>query len=63
MILIQGLIHDFVFEILNFIIVGVCCLCVHRHGPHIWLLIVKAKFQIQSHELSPVLKSFIHMWT
>jgi hypothetical protein len=34
-------------------------LYVHRHGPHIWQLIVKIMFQIQTHELNPVIKSVI----
>jgi hypothetical protein len=49
-------------NILHCIIIRVCCLDVHRHGPHIWQSIVKIMFQIQTHDLNPVLKSFIHKY-
>ena len=46
-------------SILHLIIIrSVVCMFIDN-GPHIWQLIVKIMFQMQSHELNSVVKSFI----
>ena len=40
--------HVLYKNILHFIIIRVCCLYVHRHGQHIWQLIVTILFQMQT---------------
>ena len=50
-------------KLLHLIIIPVSCLYVHWHEPNIWHLIVKIMFQMQTHELNPLLKSNYHTIT